>query len=281
MTFATYATLHRQAADLSRDIRALRQTQAAARAPRRTALHLAADLGIALDPWQRAALTTDRHDVLLLVTRQGGKGEVATLLALDKLLNDPGSTTVVVSRADRQAKRLLRRIKRRYRQLSDVPPPIVESQYALELRNGSEILALPGSEETIRGIEAVDLLVIDEAALVQDDLFTAVYPMLATTDGRCIAMSTARGKRGWFWHEWEHGGDEWHRERVTWEQIPRFKPAWIERTRRRLGDWMFRQEFGCEFVDDVEQIYGTDLVLAALTTDFRPLALPRFVGGAA
>jgi hypothetical protein len=277
----TYAGLHRQAADLSRELRAVRQAKQAALAPRRSALVLAETLGIRLDEWQRTALTTDRHDILLLVSRQGGKGEVATLLALDKVLNDPGSTTVVVSRADRQAKRLLRRIKRRYRQLPDVPPALVDSTYALELRNGAEVLAVPGSEETIRGIEAVDLLVIDEAALVADDLFHAVYPMLAVTDGRCVAMSTARGKRGWFYHEYEEGGPEWHRERITWEQIPRFKPEWIARTRRRLGAFMFAQEFGCEFLDDASQLYATDLVLEALSADVAPLALPVFAGGVA
>jgi hypothetical protein len=278
---AGYAALHREAAAMQRDIRALRQAREFAAAPRRTALGIAGQLGIALDPYQGDALSADEHDILLLVCRQGGKGEVATLLALDKLLNDPGSTTLVVSRADRQSKRLLRRIKRRYRQLaqlSTVPAAIAESQTALELMTGSEVLAVPGSEETIRGIEAVDLLVIDEAALVDDELFGSVYPMLATTDGRCIAMTTPRGKRGWFWREWEQGGPEWHRERITWEQIPRFKPSYIERTRRRIGEWMFRQEFGCEFVDDAEQMFATALVEAAFSPDVQPLALPIFAG---
>jgi hypothetical protein len=270
---AGLATLERQTAALARQVRALQQDAAVVRRAQRSALDLAAELAIRLDPWQAAALTTGRHDILLLVTRQGGKGEVATLLALDKILNDPGSTVVVVSRADRQAKRLLRRIKRRYRQLAGVPAVVTDSQYAFELINGSEVLALPGSEETIRGIEAVDLLIVDEAALVPDDLFGAVYPMLATTDGRCVAMSTARGRRGWFWHEWEQGGDEWHRERITWEQIPRFNPEWIARTRRRLGEWLFRQEFGCEFLDTDDQVFASELIARAFTSAVTPLFL--------
>jgi hypothetical protein len=273
---ATVAALNRRLAGISRQHRVIwqRLEESARPAAPDGPLALAAELGIALDPWQRQALVTRRHDILLLVTRQGGKGEVATLLALDKVLNDPGSTVVAVSRADRQAKRLLRRIKRRYRQLRAAPAVVTDSQYAFELRNGSEILALPGSEETIRGIEAVDLLIVDEAALVPDELFAAVYPMLATTDGRCVAMSTARGKRGWFWHEWEQGGEEWHRERITWEQIPRFKPEWIARTRRRLGEWMFRQEFGCEFLDTDDQLYATELVMAALKPAAPTFGLP-------
>ena len=273
---AGYAAIERQVAQLARDVRALRQTEAVAAAPTRSPLALAAELGIALDPWQRDALATDR-DALLLVTRQGGKGLVASLLALAALVGDAGSTTVIVSRSDRQSKRLLRRTKRYYRSLAGVPPAVVDSQYVLELRTGSELLALPGSEETIRGIEAVDLLIVDEAALVPDDLFAAVYPMLATTARRCVAMTTPRGKRGWFWREWSEGGEAWHRARVTAEQVPhRIKPEWLARTRARLGDWMFRQEFLVEFLDDEAQLYATDLVMGALSADVAPLALPAF-----
>jgi hypothetical protein len=219
-------------------------------APIRSALVLANELGIGLDDWQKAALATDTHDRLLLVTRQGGKGEVATFLALEQLVNVPGSTTVVVSKAERQAKRLLRRIKRRYRQLADVPPVIVDNVEVFGLQNGAEVIALPGSEETIRGVEAVHLLIIDEAALVSEDLFNAVYPMLASTDGRCVAMSTARGARGWFWREFIGSDPEWHRTKITWRDIPRFTKAFIDRVRRRFGPVMFAQEFECEFVGD-------------------------------
>jgi hypothetical protein len=151
---------------------------------------------------------------------------------------------------------------------------VVDSQFALELRTGSEVLALPGSEETIRGIEAVDLLIVDEAALVPDDLFGAVYPMLATTNGRCVAMTTPRGKRGWFYREWGEGGASWHRARVPATEIDRISPAWLERTRARLGDWMYRQEFLCEFVDASEQYYATELVAAALSAEVAALPLP-------
>lgn len=274
---ATFAAVERQVGALARDFRAMRQAEDFVRAPHRSPVSLAADLGLALDDWQRVALESDL-DTLLLVTRQGGKGMVASLLALAALLDDAGSTTIIIARSDRQSKRLLRRIKRLYRSLSDVPPAVVDSQYTLELRNGSELLALPGSEETIRGIEAVDLLIVDEAALVPDDLFAAVYPMLATTNGRCVAMTTPRGKRGWFWVEWESGGPTWHRAKVTATEIPRIKPAWLERTRLRLGEWMFQQEFLCEFVDTIDQLFATEIVLGALSREVAPLALPAFGG---
>jgi hypothetical protein len=250
---ATVASLNRRVAGLNRQHRSIYQRMDEAAKPaaaRRGALDLAAELGVTLDQWQQDALSTATHDLLLLVTRQGGKGEVATFLALDQLVNVPGSTTVVVSKAERQAKRLLRRIKRRYRQLADVSAPLVDNQYEFGLGNGAEVLALPGSEETIRGIEAVDLLIVDEAALVSEELFNAVYPMLASTNGRCVAMSTARGARGWFWRAFVGSDPDWHRTKVTWRDIPRFTAEFIERVRRRFGEMVFLQEFECAFIGE-------------------------------
>jgi hypothetical protein len=266
---ASVAALQRRIADLNRQTRVLWQRveerdDRAAPTVRRTALDLAAELGIALDPWQRSAVATDRHDVLMCVSRQGGKGTTATVLTLDKLLNDPGSTVVVVSKTERQAKRLFRRIRRAYRRLADAPGALVDTATELELKNGSTALALPGSEETIRGVDAVDLLIVDEAAVVPDELYVAVLPFLATTDGRQVLLSSARGRRGFFWRlytslgPWAPGAAEsgdWLRLTVTAEQIPRIKPGFLARQRQLMGELVYRQEYGCEFLEDGATVF--------------------------
>lgn len=250
-----------------------------ARTPRRTALTLAGDLGIILDPWQRDALTSDRHHLILCVTRQGGKGLVASLLALANLINAAGSKTLVVSKTEDQAKRLLSRVKAGYLSLPNVPRIVTNRADEMGLVTGSRVIAVPGSEQTIRGIDAVDLLVIDEAALVPDDLYAAVRPMLATTDGRQVVLSTPRGKRGWYFRAWASDSPEWHRVRVTADQIPRIKPSFLERELREMGKWLFDQEYGCAFLDAEDQLYPSDLIAAALSADVAPLGLPSFGGG--
>ena len=64
--------------------------------------------------------------------------------------------------------------------------------------NGSRILSLPGTEKTVRCYSGVVLLIIDEAARVDDALYRAGRPMLAVSKGRLSAFSTPFGKRGWF-----------------------------------------------------------------------------------
>jgi tRNA(Met) C34 N-acetyltransferase TmcA len=162
------ATYERQAAAIAREVRLLRQE--AEPAPTRSAVDLAGDLGLALDPWQRDVLTTSARNILLLCARQAGKSTVAGLLALHHAVYRPGSLVLVVSPSERQSKRLLKTIRRHYGALRAMAPSVSEGMLALELRNGSEIHALPGTEATLRGFADVDLILIDEAARVDDSL---------------------------------------------------------------------------------------------------------------
>ena len=74
----------------------------------------------------------------------------------------------------------------------------MQSILRAEFANGSRILALPGTEKTVSGYAAADLVVIDEAARVEDDLLAAIRPMLATSNGRLIALTTPAEKGAGF-----------------------------------------------------------------------------------
>ena len=38
-----------------------------------------------------------------------------------------------------------------------------------------------------------------------------------------------------------------------------------------MGDWWFRQEYGCEFVATTDQVFDYDLVMSALSDEVKPL----------
>ena len=95
---------------------------------------------------------------------------------------------------------------RHLRSLVDAPGITAESALRLELANGSRIVALPGVEKTI----GATLIVLDEATRIEDDLITAVRPMLATSGGCLIMLSAPFGKRGAFYEAWT-GDPSWHR----------------------------------------------------------------------
>ncbi len=96
-----------------------------------------------------------------------------------------------------------------------------DNAISLAFRNGSRIVGLPGTEGTIRGFSAVSLLIVDEAARVPDEMYKAIRPMLAVSNGTPWLMSTPRGKLGFFHETWMNGGEAWERVKVTAEECLR------------------------------------------------------------
>src|SRR5262249_27648965 len=146
----------------------------------------------------------------------------------------------------RQSAELFRKVLDAYHALGRPVPPRRLTQLRLELAHGGRVVCLPGREDTVRSFGGVELLVIDEAARVADDLYRAVRPMLAVSRGRLVALSTPFGQRGWFWREW-HGAGPWKRVRVGWRDCPRITPDFIEEETRAMGaDWV-EQEYEALF----------------------------------
>jgi hypothetical protein len=136
----------------------------------------------------------------------------------------------------------------------------------LLLSNHSRIVSLPCREETIRGYSNVSILVIDEAARVPDDVYRAVRPMLAVSNGRLICLSTPFGKRGFFYQSWAKGDADWARIEVPVGRITRIQPEFLAQERRALGESYYRQEYECSF-ESVEGLVYPDFsraVVAAL-----------------
>ncbi len=236
---------------------------------------LARRAGVEPDPWQAALLRDDAREVVMLCSRQAGKSTVSSFLALHEAVYRPPALVLVLSPSLRQSQELYRKIRHAYGALGSAAPSATEeSALRLELSNGSRIVCLPGKEQTIRGFSGVSLLLVDEAARVPDALYQAVRPMLAVSGGRLVLLSTPFGKRGFFHHEWTQGGPHWHRVKVTAYDSPRISPAWLERERVKIGEWWFAQEYRCEFVDTVDQVFGHDVVMGALSADVAPLFAP-------
>lgn len=141
---------------------------------------------------------------------------------------------------------------------------------SVQFPNGSRIVGLPGVEATVRGFSAVSLLMIDEAARVEDEVYKTLRPMLATTNGDVWLMSTPRGKRGFFYEAWARGGERWARMAVKGTECPRIGAEFLEDERRELGAAWFRQEYLCEFLDNGCGVFERDLIEEAVTEAVKP-----------
>jgi hypothetical protein len=226
--------------------------------------------GLAPDAWQKQLLHSSSARMLLLCARQSGKSSVAAALALQAALLRPRAPVLLLSPSIRQSGEIFRKVQDLLHALGRPVGIVAESSLRLELANGSRILSLPGTEETVRGFSGVSLLIIDEAARVADALYYAVRLMLAVSKGRLVALSTPFGKRGWFHEEW-HGDGEWERVRIVADQCPRITPEFLAEERRALGERWYRQEYLCSFEDAVDAVFSYEDIQAALNNEVKPL----------
>jgi len=246
-------------------------------------MSLAADLAAALDPatfatgaglipdpWQAGVLRSSASRMLLNCSRQSGKSTITGVLAVHTALYEPGALVLLLSPSLRQSGELFRKCLDTYRAARRPVLAASESALRLELDNGSRIVSLPGTEGSIRGFSKVRLLIVDEAARVDDGLYYSVRPMLAVGAGRLVAMSTPFGKRGWWHHAWT-GDEAWQRVEVPAHMCPRIPVAFLDEERRALGPWWYRQEYECQFSDTTDSLFGSDEVRAAITSDITPL----------
>ena len=211
--------------------------------------------------------------MILNCSRQSGKSTISAVLGLHQAIYTPNSLVLLLSPSLRQSQELFRKIKDIYNALESpaMPKPIEESALRLELDNGSRIVALPGTESTVRGFSNVALLICDEAAACEDSLFFSIKPMLAVSGGRIILLSTPRGKRGFFHDVWTNAEDDWKRILITAHDCPRISPEWLESERRAMPDFWFKQEFLCQFCETVDSVFGYDDIAAALDDTIKPL----------
>jgi hypothetical protein len=225
-------------------------------------------LGVEPDRWQEQLLRSEAGRILLNCSRQSGKSTMAAVLALHRALAVPDSLVLCLAPALRQSQELFGKVLGFYRDLGRPVAADAEQRLGLELTNRSRIAALPGSERTVRGFSGVDLLIVDEAARVDDALVYSIRPMLAVSGGRLLMLSTPYGKRGVFYEEWTGGdGSAWERFEVPAYQCPRIPPAFLKAERRSMPEWWFAQEYGVEFREALDQLFTSEMIEGARADD--------------
>lgn len=221
------------------------------------------------DPWQAEIIGARGEQRLILASRQSGKSWTTAVRACHEAIFYGPAMILLASPSETQSKELFRKLTGFLKELPDAPKAIRQNETELELDNGSRICAVPGSERTIRSKSAVTLLIIDEASRIDDALISGVTPMLATTDGDLIALTTPFGKRGWFYEQWTTGTG-YERTKRTAADCPRISQAFLDKERQRLGPMMYSQEYMCEWIDPNSSVFSSDLIARALVDAFDP-----------
>jgi hypothetical protein len=159
-----------------------------------------------------------------------------------------------------------------YRALGAPIPTVEDNANTLALSNGSRVVSLPNSPESIVGFSSPQLILIDEAARVSDQTYLSLEPMMLMSGGRIVAMSTPFGRRGFFSDAWHDQGGLWERIRFTVLDNPRVDKEKLPVHRILLGERRYNQDLLCEFVAATGQVFSNEAIDRAFSgSDKKPL----------
>jgi hypothetical protein len=201
-------------------------------------------LGVEPTAWQAEFLRAPLGSSLLALTaRQVGKTTAAVWAMAHTALYVPNSLSVVACPAQRQSGEAVRRVKENA--IEAGAKLKTDNVYGLELENGSRVLALPSSDDSIRGLTVDGWIIADEAARLTNDLIAAVRPMRARQPKARLAMlSTAWSRTDPFWTAWDSDDSSWIRLKATADiDATLFAEGFLERERRALGEDDFKREY--------------------------------------
>jgi len=219
-----------------------------------------------LAPFQADALEELTARVTTITApRQSGKSRSLSLLALHRAYGKPGTKVLVISAGDDAAKRLLAEAQRIATTSDLLRGSVVDEQSALlTLTNGSEIRSVPASEKQVRGW-STDLLLIDEAALVSDELISsaALPTTAARPDARVVMASSATAASGSYYDHVMLGmqGSE-HVNSYLWAltDCPWIAPSVIAAARESMSPAKFAAEFEGVFASGEDALFPRHLL---------------------
>ncbi len=244
-----------------------------------------------LDKWQKDFLAT-KGDKLLCTGRQVGKSTICGKDAGEWAINNKNKVVLMIAPTERQAYALfektldyiLHNSKRMVRSGRNRP-----TKSKISLSNGTIIWCLPTglSGMGIRFL-TVHRLYADEASRIPEAVWDAVTPMLLTTGGDTILLSTPFGTEGYFYDALinkKNAFETYTRFRTdsltvvkerkiceTWTKAIRDKAVTrLEQEKARMSALAYAQEYMGQPLDDLKQVFPDKLLKQIMVLERRTM----------
>ena len=206
---------------------------------------------------------------IVLKSRQLGLSTITAAYAMWMVLFHKDKNVLIIATKLAVAQNFIRKCKFLLQSCPKwliLPSIVKNNSQALEFNNGSQIKAIPTSDDAGRS-EALSLLIVDEAAFVRnfDTLWTGLYPTLSA-GGEAIILSTPNGVGGQYYDLWvyaEKGENIFNPIKLLWDVHPERDETWFEAETKNMSQKQIAQELLCDFaasgetflrVEDIEYI---------------------------
>ena len=216
-------------------------------------------LGIEPFPYQVKLLEDSSKRIVACMGRQTGKTTTIAMKAIHFADTNPKVTVLITAPSLRQSMIMFDRIATFVYSTARLRNKVVRATRTLiHFENGSRIIALPCSENLLRGYTA-QMVICDEAAFMPEEVVTQViFPMLSTTDGYAIFLSTPWGKDHFFYRAFVNPA--YHVHKVKSKECPLIKPEFLEEMQENMTKEAYLMEYEAEFVEALNSYFPQDLI---------------------
>jgi len=216
-------------------------------------------LGIKPFPYQAELLEDQSKRIVACMGRQTGKTTTIAMKAIYFADTNPNVTVLITSPSLRQSMIMFDRIAAFVYSAARLRNKIVRATRTLiHFDNGSRIIALPCSENLLRGYTA-HMVILDEASWIPEEVITQVlFPMLTTTQGYAIFLSTPWGKDHFFYRAFVNPVYSVHK--VKSEECPLVTQEFLEEMRQNMTRDAYLMEYEAEFVEALNSYFPQALI---------------------
>jgi len=237
-----------------------------------------------LDKWQEDLLKT-KGNIVLCSPRQMGKSTIISKDAGEFALNNPKKSVMIIASVERQALLLFEKVLSYVHNKNKAAIKTGKhrpTKHELKLKNGSVIRCLPTGESGygIRGY-TIDRLYADEAAFIKEAVWAAVTPMLATTGGDIVLLSTPFGIENYFYRMFHN--DKFTAIYVDPEEVIKSRPEpqktnlieFRKDEKERMTKLQYQQEYLGLFVGGIQRFIPDELMSKVCVIDSKQQYMKR------
>lgn len=210
---------------------------------------------------------------IILKSRQMGISTLVAAYSLWLMTFHKDKNILLISLKQDDAKDVVTKVRDAHKELPTwlKVKCVEDNRLSMVFVNGSQIKAASTTKKSGVG-HALSLLIIDEAALIEDadELWSSAQPALST-GGNAIVLSTPRGVGNWFHKLWQGASDEnpdgtvgkngFHPITLPWQLHPERDDEWRRIEGEKQGSpKKASQEYDCNFLASGDNVVDLNIV---------------------
>jgi hypothetical protein len=209
--------------------------------------------------YQEKLLNDPAQRIIACMGRQTGKTTTIATKAIHYAYTHPKTTTLIISPSLRQSMIMFDKILTFTHANSFLRRSVTrKTRTIIQLSTGSQIIALPCSEHLLRGYTA-HLAICDEASFIPETIITEIiYPMLSTTNGTAIFLSTPWDKNHFFYKAFLN--PQYSTHKIQSSENPLIPQAFLSEMQQNMTAEAYKREYLAEFTEAAASYFPQELI---------------------